>query len=113
MKPKHLLVMVLALIFALAATATFAVEAKWLVIKDKNGKCRVISSMNDKTPESIGNSFKTKEEAEKAKEKLCPTPAKAEPAKTHEPAEEKVELQSLHELPLRTDRIKGLQEHRP
>ena len=34
-------------------------------------------------------------------------------ADPHEPAEQKIELQPLHQLPLRADRIERLQKHRP
>ena len=33
--------------------------------------------------------------------------------KTDKPAEQKVELQPLHQLPLRTNAVKRLQQHRP
>ena len=44
----------------------------WFVIKDVNDVCRVIEA-KDKTPKTIGGPYKTKEDAEKAKDKLCPT----------------------------------------
>ena len=42
-----------------------------MVIKAKNGVCRVIKA-KEKTPATIAGPFKTKEEAQKAKEKECP-----------------------------------------
>jgi hypothetical protein len=42
----------------------------WFVIKDTNDVCKVIEA-KEKTPKTIGGPYKTKEEAEKAKEKLC------------------------------------------
>ncbi len=89
MKPKHLLVLVVALLFALTSAVTFAEEVKWLVIKDKNGKCRVIDSLKDKTEHSIAGPYKTKAEAEKEKERLCAPSAagkKPDAAKKPEPA---------------------------
>jgi hypothetical protein len=41
------------------------------VIKDVNNVCKVIEA-EDKTPKTIGGPYKTHDEAEKAKEKLCP-----------------------------------------
>jgi hypothetical protein len=69
MRPRHMLVLVLALAFALSSAAVFAQQVKWLVIQDRNGHCRVIDSLKDKTPDTILGPFKTKEEAIKAKEK--------------------------------------------
>jgi hypothetical protein len=46
----------------------------WFVIKDTNDVCRVIEA-KEKTPKTIGGPYKTKAEAEKAKEKLCPKSA--------------------------------------
>jgi len=46
----------------------------WFIIKDANDVCKVIEA-KEKTPKTIGGPYKTKEEAEKAKEKLCPNSA--------------------------------------
>lgn len=50
----------------------FAAE-KWFIIKDVNNVCKVIEA-KEKTPKTIGGPYKTKDQAEKAKEKLCPEP---------------------------------------
>jgi len=44
------------------------------IIKDKNGVCKVIQA-KEKTPATIAGPYKTKSNAEKAKDKAC---AKAE-----------------------------------
>ncbi len=41
-----------------------------MVIKDKNGVCKIIKS-DHKTPKTIAGPFKSKEEAEKAEAKEC------------------------------------------
>jgi len=46
----------------------------WFIIKDANDVCKVIEA-KEKTPKTIGGPYTTKEEAEKAKEKLCPKSA--------------------------------------
>src|SRR5271157_3504427 len=57
--------------FALTITVSSA-SADYVVIKDKNGICRVIQS-NHQTPKTIegGGPFKTKEEAVRVKETKC------------------------------------------
>ncbi len=46
----------------------------WFVIKDVKDVCKVIQA-KEKTPKTIGGPFKTKDAAEKAKDKLCPKSA--------------------------------------
>jgi hypothetical protein len=75
---RRLMVVLLAVVFALTVTV-LAASANYVVIKDKNGVCKVIEA-KEKTPATIAGPFKTKAEAEKAKAKECPkaeTPAKA------------------------------------
>ena len=62
-------VVLLAVAVALAISASLA-SASYVVIKDKNGVCKVIEA-KEKTPATIAGPFKTKEEAEKAKAKEC------------------------------------------
>ncbi len=57
--------------FALTLSVSLA-SADYVVLKDKNGICKVIESAH-KTPKTIAGPFKTKEEAVKAKEKECAT----------------------------------------
>jgi hypothetical protein len=71
MNSKRFVVLLLAVAFALTITVSLA-SANYVVIKDENGVCKVIQA-NEKTPKTIAGPFKTKEEAEKAKEKLCAT----------------------------------------
>jgi hypothetical protein len=73
MKPGHVLALFLALAFSLATVTSLYAASGWVVIKDKNGVCKVIEA-KEKTPATIdgGGPFKTKKEAEKAKDKLCP-----------------------------------------
>ena len=71
MNSKRFVVLLIAVAFALTITVSLA-SADYVVIKDKNGRCSVRES-DHKTPKTIAGPFKTKEEAEKAKEKLCAT----------------------------------------
>lgn len=65
---------------AISVLAVFAYSSlcwaadPWFIIKDTNDVCKVIEA-KDKTPKTIGGPYKTKGEAEKAKEKLCPKSA--------------------------------------
>ena len=74
MKVKHFVLVVLVTIFFLTAVFSFAAEDPWFIIKDKNGVCKVIQA-KEKTPATIAGPYKTKDNAEKAKDKAC---AKAE-----------------------------------
>jgi hypothetical protein len=56
-------------VFALTASLAFAAD-QWVVIKDKNGVCKVIEAKG-KTDKTIAGPFKTKDEAKKAKEEKC------------------------------------------
>ena len=83
------LVVLLAVVFALTITVLTA-SADYVVLKDKNGVCRVIES-DHKTPATIAGPFKTKEEAQKAKAKECPKTSDSDADKIKEKAKEKVE----------------------
>ncbi len=69
-KARRLVGLFIAIIFVLTTVVAFAAGDSYVVIKDKNGVCKVIKA-KDKTPATIAGPFKTKEEAEKAKEKEC------------------------------------------
>jgi hypothetical protein len=79
MKIRRLIVFLMAVTFILTTVTTFAAGDSYVVIKDKNGVCKIIKAA-DNTPATIAGPFKTKEEAEKAKEKECskasPKPSK-------------------------------------
>ena len=70
MKVKHLIVVVLVIVFALTAVFSFAAEDPWFIIKDKNGVCKVIQA-KQKTPATIAGPYKTRANADKAKDKAC------------------------------------------
>jgi hypothetical protein len=59
------------LIGFLLASSCFAADP-WFIIKDVNDVCKIIEA-KEKTPKTIGGPYKTKAEAEKAKDKLCPS----------------------------------------
>ena len=69
MNTNRVSVLSLAVVFALLIAVTSA-SADYVVLKDKNGHCRVIQS-DHKTPKTIAGPFKTKEEALRVKEKEC------------------------------------------
>ena len=71
MKVKRFTGVFLVLVFSLVTALAFAAGETWVVIKDKNGVCKVIEA-KEKTPATIAGPFKTKAEAEKAKDKECP-----------------------------------------
>jgi hypothetical protein len=71
MKPGHVVALFLALAFSLATVTSLYAASSWVVIKDKNGVCKVIES-KETTPATIAGPFKTKKEADKAKNKECP-----------------------------------------
>jgi len=71
MKPGHVVALFLALAFSLATVTSLYAAGSWVVIKDKNGVCKIIES-KERTPATIAGPFKTKKEAEKAKDKECP-----------------------------------------
>ena len=71
MKSTRVWVLLLAVAFALTITVSLA-SADYVVLKDKKGHCRIIESAH-KTPKTIAGPFKTREEAQKAKEKECAT----------------------------------------
>lgn len=67
-----LLVLAFSLVTALAAVAA----DKWVVIKDKNGVCKVLK-VKGKTPKTIAGPFDTEAKAKQAKAKMCPDAAKS------------------------------------
>ncbi|MDQ1240068.1 MAG: hypothetical protein QG577_2254 [Thermodesulfobacteriota bacterium] len=84
MKVRHFVGFLIAVIFVLTTAVAFAAEESYVLIKDKNGVCKVIKS-DHKTPATIAGPFKTKAEAEKAKEKEC-AKKPSEPSKPASPA---------------------------
>jgi hypothetical protein len=86
---KRLVVLLLAVVFALTVTVLTA-SANYVVIKGKNGVCKVIEA-KDKTPKTIAGPFKTKDEAENAKAKECPKTPGSDSEKAKEKAREKVQ----------------------
>jgi gamma-glutamyltranspeptidase len=70
MKARRLIGLFIAIIFVLTTVVAFAAGDSYVVIKNKNGDCSVIKAQ-EKTPKTIAGPFKTKEEAQKAKEKEC------------------------------------------
>jgi len=90
MKAKHFTGVVLVLVFGLISLLAFAAGESWVVIKDKNGVCKVIEA-KEKTPATIAGPFKTKEDAEKAKAKECPKKTDSAVDKIKEKAKEGVE----------------------
>jgi hypothetical protein len=46
--------------------------AQWGVIKDKNGRCRVVPMKSGATPETVAGPFAKKNEAQKAMKETCP-----------------------------------------
>jgi hypothetical protein len=91
MKPRHFVALFLALAFSLAMVSSLYAADSWVVIKDKKGVCKVIEA-KEKTPATIdgGGPFKTKQEAEKAKDKLCPKGAGSTLEKIKEKAKQEV-----------------------
>jgi hypothetical protein len=80
----------LVLVFSLITVLAFAAGESWVVIKDKNGVCKVIEA-KEKTPATIAGPFKSKEDAEKAKAKECPKGTHSTTDKIKEKAQESVE----------------------
>ena len=83
MKVRRLVGLFVAIIFVLTTVVAFAAGDSYVVIKAKNGVCRVIKA-KEKTPATIAGPFKTKEEAQKAKEKEC-AKASSQPSKPATP----------------------------
>jgi hypothetical protein len=90
MKFTRFVGVVLALVFSLTAALAFAAGESWVVIKDKNGVCKIIKS-DHKTPKTVAGPFKSKEDAEKAEAKECPKGAHSTTDKIKEKAHESVE----------------------
>ena len=106
MKSNRMLVVLLAVAFAMVITVPLA-SADYVVIKDKNGRCSVRES-DHKTPKTIAGPFKTKEEAYKAKEKECAT---AQPGTLEKPKQKTKEPGLLDKIKEKTtDREKAKQE---
>ncbi len=84
MKARRLIGLFVAIIFVLTTVVVFAAGDSYVVIKDKNGVCKVIKAQ-EKTPKTIAGPFKTKEEAEKAKEKECAKASTSQPSKPSTP----------------------------
>jgi hypothetical protein len=79
MKARRLIGLFIAVIFVLTTVVAFAAGDSYVVIKDKNGICKIIKAQ-EKTPKTIAGPFKTKEEAEKAKDREC-SKKSSEPSK--------------------------------
>jgi len=84
----------LAVVFSLTGVFAFAAGQSRVVIKDKNGVCKVIEA-KEKTPATIAGPFKSKEDAEKAKTKECPKGTSSAMDKIKEKAEEAVDKAKL------------------
>jgi hypothetical protein len=70
MKKISALFLILCLIVQFSLVA-FAAQDQYVVIKDKNGVCKVLKTKG-KTPKTIAGPFKTKKQAQAAKEEKCP-----------------------------------------
>jgi hypothetical protein len=68
---KHIIILVIVLVFAFASGLAMAAEKQWFVIKDSKERCSVrqLKAATDKT---IAGPFATKDQATKAKEEKCP-----------------------------------------
>ena len=75
---RRVTVLFLVIAFSLVSVLALAAADKWVVIKDKNGVCKVLK-VKGKTPKTIAGPFDTEAQAKQAKEKMCPAAAK--PAK--------------------------------
>ncbi len=71
---KMRIVVALSVLAVFVFTSLCLAADPWFIIKDANDVCKVIEA-KEKTPKTIGGPYKTKDEAEKAKEKLCPKSA--------------------------------------
>jgi hypothetical protein len=68
---KNSSVLFVVILFFLMSGVALAQKTHWFVVKDVNGVCRVIEA-KEKTPATIAGPFKTMEQAEKRKAKVCP-----------------------------------------
>ena len=68
---KKSAVLFVLIFFSLMSGVALAQKTHWFVVKDVNGVCRVIEA-KEKTPATIAGPFKTMEQAEKRKAKVCP-----------------------------------------
>jgi len=74
LKIKTFIVALLVVMFSLTAVFAFAADP-WFILRDKNGVCKVIQAA-ERTPASIAGPFKTKEAADKVRDKACAAAAK-------------------------------------
>ena len=68
---KNSSILFVVILFFLMSGVALAQKKHWFVVKDVNGVCRVIEA-KEKTPATIAGPFKTMEQAEKRKAKVCP-----------------------------------------
>lgn len=73
MKVRRLVGLFIAVIFFMTTVVALATGDSYVVIKDNEGVCKVIKAPEKKpTPNTIAGPFDTREDAEKAKERMCP-----------------------------------------
>jgi hypothetical protein len=72
MRKYLILSVVISLLIQFSAIALAAGD-QYVVIKDKNGVCKVLKTKG-KTPKTIAGPFPSKKEAESAKARKCPKP---------------------------------------
>jgi hypothetical protein len=63
---KNASVLFVVIVFSLMSGIALAEKKHWFVVKDKDGNCKVIEA------ETVAGPFKTMEEAEKRRAKVCP-----------------------------------------
>jgi colicin import membrane protein len=93
MKIKHIIVVMVATVFALTAVCVFAAEGPWFIIKDKNGVCKVIQA-KEKTPATVAGPYETQKKADEAKGKECARADKEAKIKAAEEAKIKADKDS-------------------
>jgi hypothetical protein len=84
MKTKAVVIWFLVLLFSFTTTLALAAGESYVVIKDKNGVCKIIKAQ-EKTPKTVAGPFKTKEEAEKAKKECAKDETKPAKPEKKEP----------------------------
>lgn len=84
MKARRLIGFLIAMIFVLTTVAAIATGDSYVVIKDKNGVCKVIKAQ-EKTSATIAGPFKTQVEAQNAMGKECPKVSSKPSKSTTEP----------------------------
>ena len=70
MKARRLIGFLIAMIFVLKTVVAFAAGDSYVVIKDKNGVCKVIKA-KEKTPTTIAGPFKTEGRSGKKRKGTC------------------------------------------